>query len=156
MRRHLLPVLLLALVVSACDGSTAPAAAGSTTSAPVGLAPPSSVAITCAEVRRLNNRWTGSLTAQVAEAVAAGERGDPTKVASIIEQIRRTLSDWAGGLRQLADGSADELAAAIAQYAGAIDAARARTTSAADLEKLENFDDQELDAAADRLSGVCP
>ena len=150
MRRQLPPVVLLVVVgaVSGCGGATTPVATGSPT---IGSAP-----VACAEVRRLNNQWTSSLTGQVAEAVAAGERGDTTKVASLVESIRGTLSDWASGLRELMDGSGDELNVVIAQYADAVDAARAHTTSAADLERLENFDDQELDAAANRLSQVCP
>ena len=102
------------------------------------------------------NDATARVTARLADAVAAGERGDAPGRDRAIADIRAVFVDWAANLRALADRVDPELRPVLVAYAGAAEALIARVRTADDLDQLSAFDGQEFDAAASRLAELCP
>jgi hypothetical protein len=157
MRRVLAALVLAAAVTltAACAGRAAPppgAAPGRSAATPVRSPAPQ-----CRDAHRLIDRSTSAFTAQVDQAVAAGEHGDAKGEAAALAGIRATFAGWAAGLTALAGGAADAaLKVTLTEYAGAVTATIARVHSPADLEILATFDDQELDIIADKFAAVCP
>jgi hypothetical protein len=146
--------VLAALILTAGCATTAgigPAVAG-----PVPTPAPAVGRACAAAVQVINNR-TGQLTGALNDAAAAKDRADARAQRAAITRIRAIFKDWAGDMRAQAGAAGDaRLKAVLAQYGAAVDATIARVHTPDDLDKLETFDDYELDVAADRFHTVCP
>lgn len=150
---RLVPLALAILLAAGCDGGRPAAPAGGGASPDASAADPR----TCAAAHRIINDATARFTAEVDRAMAAQDAGDTATRDASVDRLRRVFADWSAGLSSLSAQTGDpRVAAALAQYAGAVKAAIDGVHSAADLESLASFDDQPLDVAADKLEAVCP
>jgi hypothetical protein len=165
-RTHLLAAsAALAVAVSFGGGcaagatpSPAPASASSAVPANSPSAAPASPAVlaACQRARQEITAATAKFSAELADAVTAGERGDAAAQRAAMKQLAAVFADWADALREQAGGVADpEVKALLTEYAGAVDATIARVHGPEDLERLATFDDQELDIMANRFADVC-
>jgi hypothetical protein len=158
MRRLVVLVTASAMLVAfaaACAGRPAGVTATASASATPSLRD-ARLARACADAQKTINESTAHFNGRLADAVAANERGDTAGRDRAIVDIRVAFANWSSSLRAQADRADDaELKAVLTEYAGAVDAAISRVRSAADLDRLYTFDDQELDTVASRLAGLC-
>lgn len=147
-------IAVAAVIASGCSGDR-PAVPAASTAATSGLPSAADPAV-CADVRKVNNDASTRFTANISEAVQAGEQGDTARQLAAMDRLRQSFRDWSAALRAQAGAARDpRVQAVLEQYAGAVDAAIARVRSPADLESLTTFDDQELDVVASKLQDVC-
>jgi hypothetical protein len=154
--RRIVAYLCLPLLLAGCTGTPPGLTSSASTAVPVTAAHPSEDAA-CGPARALINQATAAFTAAAQRAVAAGEQGDTAARDAAIADVRAAFAQWSAGLRTQAAGTPNlKLKAVLTEYAGAVDATVARVRSAADLDRLSTFDDQELDTAANQFAGLCP
>jgi hypothetical protein len=151
MRYPIAPATLwvVAALAAGCTAGTPAAAPRS--------APPPAAPADCADAHRVINQATAAFTADVDRAVAAAGRGDRPAQAAALAEVRAVFTTWSAELESIAGKTSDDrLSVALTEYAGAVRATIARVRTAADLEQLASFDDQELDVAANTFARVCP
>jgi hypothetical protein len=145
--------LAVLAAAAGCTG-TPPETPPTTAAAPVSTSPADPA---CAAARTVINRATARFTAAASRAITAAEQGDTTTRDAALADVKAAFTEWSATLRAQATSVPDlQLRAVLTEYAGAVDATVAQVHTAADLDRLSTFDDQELDAVASRFAAVCP
>jgi len=138
---------------SAAPSGSASAGAGSGTSAKP--APSYSVSTADTQVCKDTKTLATDSTTRFSEQVVKGIQGGANE-AELVGSVKKLFTDWANGLRIQA-GKADnaDLKASLLAYATALEKQNAQLNTLADLQKIQDLNTPELQAATEKLNAIC-